>query len=148
MASSKIITQTRKIHNPENTIGAVYLNKTFYCYTLEDIVRERKVYGKTAIPEGTYKVKITYSPKYRRNMILLYNTEDFKCTNGIDFWSGIRVHGGNTEKDSEGCVLVAHNTDNKRIWNRADNELTSLVERWIKQGHEVLWQIIDINTLL
>jgi hypothetical protein len=102
------------------------------CFTLEDEIRPdgKKVYGQTAIPAGRYKVKLTWSPKYRKNLPLIYNQEDGSIeANGVHF-EGVRFHGGNTEEDSHGCPLVAFNTDGKKIWGSASHKLI----RWFEQN--------------
>ena len=78
------------------------------CWTLEDPIREVaghspeewKIKGNTAIPYGSYATVITFSQKFNRDLPLLLNVPGFE---------GIRIHGGNTAKDTEGCILVAKN---------------------------------------
>ena len=110
----------RYIYNLEperNVIGDMYLNGEFFCYTLEDEVRAKgeKVYGKTAIPDGTYKVIVNRSNRFKRDMPLLLD---------VPMFEGIRIHSGNSAKDSSGCILVAFNSDGKKIWGTAEKELT------------------------
>jgi hypothetical protein len=83
--------------NVEETIGEMYVDGEFECFTLEDTVRESKVAGHTAIPYGTYNVTITYSPRFGRYLPLLHDVPNF---------TGVRIHAGNTHKDTEGCILV------------------------------------------
>lgn len=102
----------RKYRKEKYTIGKLYIDGEYFCDVIEDkdrglddsmTVREIldiKVKGQTAIPYGTYKVEITYSPKYKRLMPLLLNVKGY---------SGIRIHSGNTAKDTEGCLLVGQN---------------------------------------
>lgn len=94
------------------TIGKLYINDQYFCDTLEDTDRgltqsmteqqigSKKVYGETAIPTGTYRIIINYSNKFKKQMPLLLNVPGF---------AGIRIHSGNTEKDSLGCILVGKN---------------------------------------
>ncbi len=105
-----------------NIIGDLFINDVFFCHTLEDEKRAEgvKVYGKTAIPSGTYNVKVTYSPTFKRNMPLLLDVPMFK---------GIRIHGGNDSSDTLGCVLVAFKTDFKRIWSTAEKTLTQKLQQ-------------------
>jgi hypothetical protein len=81
------------------TIGELYVDDKFECYTLEDVVRDTgvKVAGETAIPYGVYDISITYSPRFGRYLPLLLSVPNF---------SGVRIHAGNTHKDTEGCILL------------------------------------------
>lgn len=83
----------------QSTTGKLFVDGAFQCFTLEDTVRSAgvKVYGKTAIPAGTYDVSVTFSNKFGRLLPLL---ED------VPMFSGIRIHSGNAPKDTLGCILV------------------------------------------
>ncbi len=109
---------TYNVKGDRNIIGDLFIDGVFFCHTLEDEKRADglKVYGETAIPAGIYNVKLTMSNRFKRLMPLLLDVEGFK---------GIRIHGGNTSKDTHGCPLVAFNTDYKKIWGTAEKKLTA-----------------------
>ena len=85
---------------PDYTIGRLYIDGQYFCDTLEDAVREEKIVGKTAILAGTYQVIVNRSPKFKRDLPLLLGVPNFE---------GIRIHRGNTAKDTSGCILVGEN---------------------------------------
>lgn len=107
------------------TIGELLVNDKHLCDTLEDRVRPEgeKVYGKTAIPEGTYEVKLTHSPRFKKILPEILNVPNF---------SGIRIHTGNSSKDTEGCILVGTWDGEKEDWvgnsRIAFDELMALLE--------------------
>lgn len=108
----------------QSITGDMYLNGEFFCYTLEDIIREEKVYGETAIDTGTYTVKLTMSNRFKRIMPLLLNVPKFE---------GIRIHGGNTHKNTHGCILVAFNKINDDyIQGTAEAKLTEKLKGYDK----------------
>jgi hypothetical protein len=102
-----------------NVIGDFHSENGFECFTLEDEKKADgvKIYGETCIPPGTYNYEVTFSPKFKRKMILIKDVLGFR---------GIRIHGGNTSKDTLGCPLVGFHTDYKKIWQTAEKHITKL----------------------
>ncbi len=90
------------------TLGELHLDGDFFAYTLEDVVREDKIKGETAIPPGTYKVIVTWSPRFQRRLPLLLDVPDF---------DGVRIHPGNTAQDTEGCILVGTQISTNMVLN-------------------------------
>ena len=87
----------REEFTKNSTIGSLYIDGTFFCYTLEDTIRDKKIKGETAIDSGMYRVMLTMSNRFKKVMPLLLDVVNF---------SGIRIHSGNTKHDTEGCILV------------------------------------------
>lgn len=124
------------------TIGELLINDKHLCDTLEDRVRPEgeKVYGKTAIPEGTYEVKLTHSPRFKKILPEILNVPNF---------SGIRIHTGNSSKDTEGCILVGTWDGEKEDWvgssKIAFDELMSLLEEATNNKEKIT---ITVKSLL
>ena len=115
------------------TIGRLYIREQvmdeylpgtedkYFCDTLEPTWRDYehgayKVKGRSAIPEGRYAVVISWSPKFKQWLPILLGGPEFNKQ-----WQGIRIHAGNTAKDTEGCILVGQNREvgkvlDSRIW--------------------------------
>ena len=96
------LTVRRFITNEKSTIGRLLIDDVTECYTLEDKDRQLenggiKVPKETAIPRGIYKVIVDWSNRFNRLMPHILDVPQF---------TGIRIHSGNTDKDTEGCILV------------------------------------------
>lgn len=129
------------------TIGKLYLNGKYFCDTLEDRdrglsqempeeqLRKMKVKAETAIPSGTYNVIITYSPKYKKPMPLLL---------GVPAYEGVRIHSGNTHKDTEGCILVGENKEVGKVLNSryTFNKLFTKLQTAFDRGETITLEII------
>ena len=114
---------------PNYTEGELYVNGVYFCKTLEDTNRdlnkngqfdnnEKKVYGETCIPYGKYKVILSYSPKFKRELPEILEVPNFQ---------GIRIHRGNKISDTLGCVLCGEKVKNGYLSNSTPYEI-KLVE--------------------
>ena len=118
---------TRHARRADYTIGRLEdENGMKVCDTLEPTWRdykggELKIPKKSAIPEGTYRVVTTYSLRFRKYLPLLV---------GVPGFEGVRIHAGNTSRDTEGCILVGQNLQvGKVLWSRITLEkLMKLIE--------------------
>ena len=113
MSSYLAFRLVREEFTTESTVGKLYFRLsdrdswTWLCWTLEDVVREIpgqpvtawKIKRETAIPRGTYPIRVTRSNRFGVDLPLLIDVPGF---------DGVRIHGGNTAADTEGCILVAH----------------------------------------
>lgn len=123
------------------TIGRLYLDKARFCDTLEDPIRkmqdlngdgdatdqgEGKIYGRTAIPAGTYEITLEYSQRFKRDLPYLHD---------VPFFTSILIHAGNGPDDTEGCILVGENKErgkviNSRAWeNLLVNKISGAIDR-------------------
>jgi len=127
----------RILYNEDSTRGALFVDGKFFGYTLEDVVRPAgvKVPGKTAIQAGKYGVIVNVSNRFGREMALLIGVPNFE---------GVRVHGGNTAEDSEGCILLAKNAiAANKIQGTLGKEFTAAVKAAILRGETATIEIFE-----
>lgn len=135
------ITLTRKDRSELRCIGEFKYNDTFF-YSMEDTdrnlkqdmplegIKAIKVKSKTAIPYGKYEVVITYSDRFKKPLPLLLNVPGFE---------GIRIHSGNTEADTEGCILLGTTRNDTMVLN--SRVAMGLFMIWLKKtlSKEKVW---------
>jgi hypothetical protein len=127
------LTLTRIERVEDATIGKLEIDGIQTCYTLEDVVRPDgiKIPGSTAIPAGTYRVQITYSPRFKVDMPLLI---------GVPNFTGVRIHPGNAAADTDGCVLLG--MERRGAMVTRSREAYNIVYREINEAlisHEDVW---------
>lgn len=122
------------------TLGALHVDGKFFCYTLEDRLRPdgEKVDGETAIPPGVYRVVLVNSARFGPDTPSLENVPGF---------THIRIHAGNTEADTRGCILVADSIkvtawtlENSRV---ARDRLRGLIRAAIDRNEEVEIRVVN-----
>lgn len=115
------------------------VNGRYFCDTLEphriDWDKETKVFGKTAIPEGTYEIVMSWSSHFHRFMPFLREVPQF---------SGIMIHQGNKASHTQGCILVGKYYDEAFITDseKKFEELRALIQTAYSAGEEVTIEII------
>jgi hypothetical protein len=137
----------RRWYSDTTTSGQLFINDEYFCETLEDTARAYgvKIPRKTCIPAGKYQVKIDFSNRFQRYMALLYtNSTDLSCEhNGIRF-TGVRIHGGNTHENTEGCVLAASKRHSiERISGTMEAPLLARIKNALDTGEKVVVDVIN-----
>jgi hypothetical protein len=124
----------RETFTDKSTIGSLYLNDVFFCYTLEDkdrgleqsqsliIIQAKKLFGITAIPYGKYPLIVNKSPKFGRLLPRLQ---------GIKGFDGVLIHRGNSAEHSHGCILVGYKKGIDCIMEstKAEADLVTILQR-------------------
>lgn len=124
--------EVKRLYKTENsTIGELKIDGKFECYTLEDKERDVKIKCETAIPKGTYKVIINQSNRFKKLLPLLLSVPNFE---------GVRIHPGNTNHDTEGCILVGR-TKSKDFIGQSRKAFESLFAK-MKEAKEITLTII------
>lgn len=130
----------RFLKTSKSTIGKLYVDGTFECYTLEDIdrnlsslmsleqIKEIKIYGNTAIPRGKYALAVQQSPSNGKRYFYLQNVKGY---------TGVRIEWGNTQMDTLGCILVGTTYTTDKVNNSvvAYNALVNKMNE--SKGHTI-----------
>lgn len=94
-----MLTLIRYTRTETAILGSLYLNGAFICYTLENAAK--------AIPAGLYSIENSKSPKFGRELPLLFSDK-------VPSRRGVRIHAGNTYQDSAACLLVGMKRDDAK----------------------------------
>ena len=129
----------REVKTEVSTIGSLFINGEFFCYTLEDkdrglkqsdsllFINTKKIFGLTAIPSGFYKLIVNQSPKFKRMLPRILDIKGF---------DGVLMHRGNSANDSLGCILIGYKKGENSIFESTKAE-TDLVNRLLLHNQEV-----------
>lgn len=132
------------------TMGKLHIDGVFACATLEDEVREVpgvsvsawKIKGKTAIPQGSYRVTLEYSPRFGSDTLTLHDVPGF---------TGVRMHAGNVHEDTEGCPLLGMQATEMTLVGGTSKPAVKLVKQEVRaaaaRGEEVTLDIINAVVL-
>lgn len=138
----------RKWKKEKYTIGNLYVNGVFFSNVLEDTVRglrqdmtpeeiqKIKIHGQTAIPSGRYEIRVTLSARFRRQLPILLN---------VPGYAGVRIHPGNNDANTEGCLLPGKNDRVGQVSNSRATmaALQKQIEDAIYQNSKVYIEIVD-----
>jgi hypothetical protein len=130
----------RKDFAKDYTIGDLLVDGKFECYVLEDVVRDEKIHGKTAIPYGKYSVIINQSNRFKRLLPLLVNVPNYE---------GVRIHTGNTALDTEGCLLPGRMKQKGRVLQSklAFDALFAKMQQAVAKGEKITIEIVKGNEI-
>src|SRR3990167_6085441 len=139
------VVHQRTKYRKDRTPGEVSISGERVCFSLEDELRELpgvpveqwKVKGKNAIPAGHYRVALEDSPRFGKETLTLLAVPGFEA---------IRIHGGNTEDDTEGCPVMGAELDaqDKIPGGKSQPGLKALKARLVpalKAGEQVVWDL-------
>ena len=144
------LTLKRRYKGADYTIGSLYVDGQYFCDTLEDrdrgltkdtppyIAKFKKVFGKTAIPAGEYRVTVAiFSPRFGSRSFYR------KACGGrvprlldVPFFDGVLIHVGNTAADTDGCILVGENKVKGQVVNSRET---------FKRLYPLLWAAYKRN---
>lgn len=126
------------------TVGRLFIDGKYFCDTIEDKVRdldnEGKVYGKTAIPYGTYRIAMdVVSPRFVNHKQYRHIGGKLPRLLDVPHFDGILIHIGNTAEDSSGCILVGQNLAKGKVLNSTItfNNLYTTLLRAKAKGEEI-----------
>lgn len=110
------LTLQRGAVGEKETHGSLFLNGVFHAVTCEP----GKHWARGPIPCGTYEVRVTYSPRFKKPLPLLLNVPGF---------DGIRIHGGTRAEHTLGCICIPLSrmyslTDSISYANRTNEKVT------------------------
>ena len=144
------------LENHCNETDGSWVERTFLCYTLEDEYRDKKVYGETRIPKGTYKLGFRkvggytqrYAkkfPKIHKGMLHVLDVPGFEY---------ILIHCGNTDEHTAGCLLVGDSQENNQIKKNgfigsstlSYKRVYPIISEAISKGEDVYITYTDITT--
>lgn len=93
----------------DDTLGLLFIDDAFQCFTLEDEKRSAKIFGETRIPEGRYKITLRDTGGFHNRYLSRYGRQFHKgmlWVRDVPGFEYILIHVGNDDDDTAGCLLV------------------------------------------
>ena len=142
------ITLQRSASNQNETVGILSIDGIPSCVTCEDEKRNVKLAKETRIWAGTYKLGLRteggHHEKYAKQFPAIH--KGMLELQGVPQFQFILIHIGNTESDTDGCILVGEkiyigesgkmSIENstlayQRVYKKIIDEISSGAEVWI-----------------
>jgi hypothetical protein len=130
------------------TVGELYIDNKKKCYTLEDTVRDKKIKHETAIPKGTYKVKLrkygTTHERYENRFGDLHKGTLEICD--VPNYTDVLIHIGNSNIDTSGCILVGERERNGWLFSstKAYMKIYEIISEALLRDEDVYIEIKEI----
>lgn len=155
------ITVKRFADNGDTTMGLLYIDGIFKCFTIEDEERATKVKGETRIPNGIYNIGLRkeggyhekYSAKYKgmhKGMLCIYNQPNWKIEKDGMSFQYILIHTGNTDDHTMGCLLLNNAVDGATFRGSSSvdayKNVYPIILKALEAGEKVTIEYIDIET--
>jgi len=164
MAKELVILTERYSYTAQSSLGRMSMvydktyvqdppqpRKEFFGNTMEDTARPGniKVMKETCLPGGLRcKVGLFENDHYGKTIIFYTEDDGYTIKFGPLTWTYCLAHGGQTHKDTEGCVLIARNIINKdTIQGSLKTELRKFVEDKMNEGYEVYAEFVNLTQL-
>lgn len=137
----------------ESTLGLLFVDDEFSCYTLEDQANARKIMHETRIPAGSYKITLRTEGGFHANYLKKFKNihKGMLWIRNVPGFEYILIHVGNTDLDSSGCILVGDSAT-QNITGRGS--IASSVNAYIRfypivaaaliSGEDVTIEIVDL----
>jgi len=129
------ITVLRYSSDTDSTLGIVFINGKFQCYSLEDEFREVKVKGETRIPKGVYTLGVqeNLTPLTKKYLDRHDFFERHLHVKNVPNFTGIYIHLGNTDEHTDGCLLLGNEVNNNRLKaGRLNDSVSAYKEFYLK----------------
>lgn len=144
------LTVLRFYDNGRATSGLLFIDGKFECYTLEDEKREVKLKGETRIPSRQYDLGLrtegthhtSYAKKFPKDHVGMLHVLD------VPNFQYILIHIGNTEGDTDGCLLVGNQITKEGTLVDSTGAYLSMYKKVaprLKKGEKVTINYLDIR---